>query len=296
MGYNVKRHVIDIGDAKMDYITFGNGERPMVLIPGLSFKTVRKFGEPIAFLYRMFAREYKVYAFDRKREVPIGYTIRQMADDLAEVMEELEISDANVLGISQGGMIAQYLAIYYPHLVGKLALGVTMSRLNDTARKVITDWIRFAVNDDYDGITGNMLEIVYSESYVKRFGKYFPVVSRFGKPKDMHKFAILARACLTCNTYNDLTKIQCPVFVIGGKKDLVLSGEASEEIAEKLGCESYMYEELGHSAYEEAPDFNRRVLEFFKSFETGDGAVDRCSNVSFHESGCEKTMDEWKEK
>ena len=128
MRYNVKRHVIDIGDTKMDYITFGDGERPMVLIPGLSFKTVRKFGETFAFLYRIFAKEYTVYAFDRKREVPIGYTIRQMADDLAEVMEKLEISDANVLGISQGGMIAQNLAIHYPHLVGKLALGVTLIR------------------------------------------------------------------------------------------------------------------------------------------------------------------------
>ena len=58
-----------------------------------------------------------------------------------------------------------------------------------------------------------------------------------------------------------------PVFVIGGKHDLVLTGEASEEIAEKLGCACYMYEDLGHSAYEEAPDFNRRVLEFFKNGE-----------------------------
>jgi len=215
---------------------------------------------------KKYADEEQLHALIHKS---VGQTmrIRQMADDLAEVMEKLEISDANVLGISQGGMIAQYLAIDHPHLVGKLVLGVTMSRLNDTARKVITDWIRFAVNDDYEGITGNMLEVVYSEAYVKRFGKYFPVVSRFGKPKDMHKFAVLARACLTCNTYHDLEKIQCPVFVIGGKNDLVLSGEASEEIAEKLGCEIYMYENLGHSAYEEAPDFNRRVLEFFKSFE-----------------------------
>ena len=83
----------------------------------------------------------------------------------------------------------------------------------------------------------------------------------------MKRFTILARACLTCHAYQDLDKIQCPVFVIGGKHDLVLTGEASEEIAEKLGCACYMYEDLGHSAYEEAPDFNRRALEFFKNGE-----------------------------
>ena len=89
-------------------------------------------------------------------------------------------------------------------------------------------------------------------------------MKEIGKPKDLRRFGILARACLTCNAYEMLDRIQCPVFVIGGKLDKVLSGEASEEIAEKLGCKIYMYEDLGHSAYEEAPDFNDRVMEFLK--------------------------------
>ena len=261
-GFSVKRNVIDVGDTQMDYVTFGEGTKTLVLIPGLSFKTVRKFAEPFAFMYRIFAKEFKVYAFDRKREIPKGYTIEQMADDLAEALEKLELSQSYVMGISQGGMISQYLTIKYPHLVSKLVLCVTLSRLNDIARAAIGNWIRLAVNDDYDGITKQMLEDVYSDAYIKRVGKYFPLISRFGKPKDMKRFTILARACLTCNAYNHLDQITCPVFVIGGKKDLILTGEASEEIAEKLGCEIYMYEDLGHSAYEEAPDFNRRVLEF----------------------------------
>ena len=83
------------------------------------------------------------------------------------------------------------------------------------------------------------------------------------KPKDVERFLHLARACLTCDAYEELEKIQCPVFVIGGSQDLVLTGEASREIAEKLGCELYLYEDLGHAAYEEAKDFVPRVLEFF---------------------------------
>lgn len=72
----------------------------------------------------------------------------------------------------------------------------------------------------------------------------------------------MAKACLTCNAYEELEKIQCPVFVIGGMQDKVTSGAASIEIAEKLGCKSYLYEELGHAAYEEAEDFNQRVYDF----------------------------------
>ena len=54
------------------------------------------------------------------------------------------------------------------------------------------------------------------------------------------------------------------MLVVGGRQDQVLTGCASEEIAEKLGCQIYMYEDLGHSAYEEAEDFNDRVLSFLQ--------------------------------
>ena len=216
MRYNTKRHEAEIGKTVMDYITFGEGEKTLVLIPGLSFKTVRKFAEAFSFMYRIFGKDYTVYAFDRKRQLPIGYTIKNMADDLAQVMQKIGIEKADVVGISQGGMIAQYLTLDHPQLVNKLVLCVTMSRLNDTAREVISNWVRLAVNGDYAGITEDMLKIVYSDAYVEKFGKYFPLVSRFGKPKDMGQFAIKARACLTCNCYDRLEEITCQEFVIGG--------------------------------------------------------------------------------
>lgn len=264
MPYQLQKNKIAIDDTEMDYITFGEGTQPLVLIPGLSFKTVKKFAGPFSFAYRIFAKDFKVYAFDRKNKIPVGYTVEDLADDLAYAMEKIGISGAYVMGVSQGGMAAQYLAIKYPHLVQKLVLAVTLSRMNDTARIVIGNWIRLSMDDNYEGVIADMMENVYSEEYINKFGKYFPAISRFGKPKDLRRFGILARACLTCNVYEMLDRIQCPVFVIGGKLDKIVTGEASEEIAEKLGCKIYMYENLGHSAYEEAPDFNRRVMEFLK--------------------------------
>ena len=41
------------------------------------------------------------------------------------------------------------------------------------------------------------------------------------------------------------------------------TGAASKEIATKLGCKIYLYDSLGHAAYEEAKDFNRIVYDFF---------------------------------
>ena len=41
--------------------------------------------------------------------------------------------------------------------------------------------------------------------------------------------------------------------------------EASMEIADKLSCEIFMYDDLGHAAYEEAKDFNQRVFDFLRA-------------------------------
>ena len=117
---------------------------------------------------------------------------------------------------------------------------------------------------DFKTLVLDMAEKMYSDEYVKRYQLFMPLLTVVQKPKDIKRFLILAKACLTCNVYDSLEKIQCPVFVIGGKQDKVVSGKASEEIAEKIGGEIYMYEKLGHAAYEEASDFNQRVFGFLK--------------------------------
>ena len=108
---------------------------------------------------------------------------------------------------------------------------------------------------------------MYSDAYVKRYKPFLPILTMVQKPKDKQRFIPLAKACLTCDAYSELEKIKCPVFVIGGAQDNIVTGEASKEIARKLGCECYLYESLGHAAYEEAEDFNKRVYEFLNSIE-----------------------------
>ncbi|MBR6537883.1 MAG: alpha/beta hydrolase [Lachnospiraceae bacterium] len=264
MFYHAKNETLNLCTTTMDYVTFGTGTKPLVIIPGLSVRGVKGAAASLAYMYRLFAKEFKVYVFDRKAELPEVYTVREIAADVAEAMRLLEISNADVFGVSQGGMIAQYLAIDHPELVHKVVLGVTLSRNNTTVEQVIADWISMAEQGDFDGFVQDMLYKMYSDAYIKKYHLLLPVAAKFSKPKDFGRFIILAKACLTCNTYDELDKIKCPVLVLGGKKDKIVNGQASEELAEKLQCECYMYDDLGHAAYEEAKDFNRRIYEFLR--------------------------------
>lgn len=64
-----------------------------------------------------------------------------MASDVAAAMDALGITNADVFGVSQGGMIAQYLAIDRPDLVNKLVLAVTLSKNNPVVESTIEKWI-----------------------------------------------------------------------------------------------------------------------------------------------------------
>ena len=263
MLYNAKEGKLHIGEVSFDYIQFGTGKKNLVMIQGLNTNGIKGAAMSLAYMYRMFAKEYTVYLFDRRDEVYEGITVKDFAKDIAAAMDELGLKHADVFGVSQGGMIAQYLATEHPDLVNKIVLAVTTSRNNETIENVVQNWIAMTEQGDFKALVIDMAEKMYSDEYVKRYQFFMPLLTMVQKPKDVNRFLILAKSCLTCNVYDLLEKIQCPVFVIGGTQDKVVTGEASEEIAEKLGCEIYMYENLGHAAYEEASDFKQRVLNFF---------------------------------
>ena len=263
MLWNLKESSVSIGRGRIDYAVFGKGTEAMVIIPGLTLRDVKGAGAGLAFSFRKFAKDYRVYVFDKVNEVPEGYTVSDMASDTAEAMRTLGISGAYVYGVSLGGMVAQCLAIDHPCLVKKLALGVTLSRSNPKVEDAIGRWVAFAESDNFGGIVKDMMKVMYSERYVRRYGWLFPLLSKLAVPKNKERFIRLAKSCLTCDSYSELDKIGCNTLVLGGLDDKIVGAEGSFEIAERLGCEIYMYEGLGHSAYEEAKDFNKRIFDFF---------------------------------
>ena len=268
MSLNAKGGSICIENTEMDYISFGNGNRVLIMIPGLGdgLKTVRGYALPFAMMYREYAEKYRVYVFSRRNKLPQVFSTRAMAKDIAIAMKELNIEKADVLGVSQGGMIAQYLAIDYPEKVNKLCLAVTLSKQNQTVQSVVSDWIEMAKSNDYKSLFIDTAEKSYSEKYLKKNRWLYPLMGRVGKPKSFERFIILANACLNHNAYYDLRKIKAPTLVIGGADDKIVTGEASKEISEKIpDSQLYMYEGLGHGAYDEAKDFNQRVLDFFNN-------------------------------
>lgn len=263
--FKARNGCVKLPDMEMDFISFGSGNKNLIMIPGLGdgLKTVKGLALPFAFMYRCYASKYKVYVFSRKNNMSADESTRSMAADLKAAMDYLNIDKADVVGISQGGMIAQYLAIDAAEKVNRLVLAVTAAKPNETMQPVIHEWIRLAETDDYRTIFIDTAEKSYTEKYLKAYRFAYPILSRIGKPKDFNRYIIQARACLTHNCEAELNRIHCPVFIIGGDQDKIVGSKASSELADKIsGSKLLLYKGLGHGLYDEAADFNEQILAF----------------------------------
>ncbi|MBR2256982.1 MAG: alpha/beta hydrolase [Blautia sp.] len=256
---------VAIGNTEMYYVSFGSGSKKLVVLPGLSdgLATVEGKAWLLAASYRKFFQDYTVYMFSRKNEMPEGYTIREMAADQALAMKKLNIDQACLLGVSQGGMIAQYIAIDHSQMVKKLILAVTATYANDIVKETVSHWIELAEQGDHTALMVDTAEKMYSENYLRKNRKYFPMIARLTKPASYDRFMKNALAILHFDSRSELSKITCPALIIAGSDDHTVGNDAARELNKAIaGSELYIYDGLGHGAYEEAKDFYDRILEF----------------------------------
>ncbi|MBQ3160283.1 MAG: alpha/beta hydrolase, partial [Clostridia bacterium] len=182
-----------------------------------------------------------------------------------DALAALGLKRVNVLGVSEGGMIAQCLAMDRPELVEKLVLAVTAPRANDTVRSCVPGWIDMARRGDHKALMIDTAEKSYSSERLKKYRKLYPLLGRVGKPKSYDRFLANANAILAFDAPGELSRIACPTLILGGEEDRIVGPETARELAAAIPhSQLYVYPGLGHAVYEEAKDFNRRVFDFIR--------------------------------
>ena len=264
----MKNGCVKIGDTDMYYVSFGHGSKKLVVLPGLSdgLATVKGKAFFLSAPYKKFFDDFTVYMFSRKNKMPEGYSIRDMAKDQAAVMDELGIGKACVMGVSQGGMVAQYLAVDFPEKVEKLILAVTAPYANDVATNAVSSWIKMAEAGDHILLMTDTAEKMYSEKYLAKNRRFFPLLARFTKPADYDRFFANAKAILQFDARAELWKIKCPTYILAGNDDNTVGNDAPHELKAGIpNSEMFIYDGLGHGIFEEeSRDFYGKVLDFCK--------------------------------
>ena len=247
---------------EMDYCRFGHGEKTFVILPGLSVQSVMPLADAVAEAYSILADDYTVYLFDRRKEIPDTYTVHDMARDTIAAFKALGLEEVYLFGTSQSGMIAMTIAIEEPNMVRKLVLGSTAARMNPERYRKVEEWVQMAKTGNAEELYQAFGEAVYPRPVYEQYKGFLTESAKEVTKTELGRFIILAEGMKEFDVTSRLKEITCPVLVLGSRDDKVLGGEASEEIAEKIGCEVYMYEGYGHAVYDLAPDYRERMKHY----------------------------------
>ncbi len=265
MSNNMRNGCVSVGDTDMYYAAFGTGDKRLVVLPGLSdgIATVDGKAWLLGAPYKRFYKDYTVYMFSRKNKMPEGYSIRDMAADQVLAMKNLGMEKACVLGVSQGGMVAQFVAIDHPEVVDKLILTVTAPYANDVVKNAVNGWLEMARKDDYLDMMADTAEKMYSDAFLKKNKFMLPLAARLTRPKSFDRFYINANAILGFDAREYLSKISAPTLIIAGDNDKTVGNDGPAEMSAAIpNNEVFIYKGLGHGVHEEAKDFYDRVYEF----------------------------------
>ena len=255
----------------ISYEECGQGE-PLLLIMGLGASS-RKWAPHI----EAYEKHFHVIAPDNRgaglseKPVSYAYTIEDMAKDMIGVLDALGIEKAHVNGISMGGAIAQYMAVYYPERVRSLILTNTFPYCCTSFRRSI-EILREATGQ-LDPVTATRLGqwIIFSQPFQETNEDYMLKCEYedLNDPAPMPGYAYKAQcnAILNFDIRDRLKDIKAPTLVAAGDKDLFVPVAVAEEMAALIpGAQLYMAKDGGHvQHWEQLERYNEVTLRFLLS-------------------------------
>ena len=266
MTETIKIETVVSDNFTMDYFRFGHGKDVLVILPGLSVQSVMGAAEAVAEAYQTLTDDYTIYLFDRRKELPETYSVKQMAQDTAEALRITGLNRVNFFGASQGGMIAMEIAANHPELVKKLVLGSTTSRVTDEQYQTIAKWIQLAEHGEAEKLYLDFGQTIYPKNTFEQAKEMLIDAAKTVTDEDLNRFVILAKGLKDFDVTKDLEKVVCPVLLLESKDDQLLGPDAGPEVEKHLNghteFELYLYEGYGHAAYDTAPDYKERILRF----------------------------------
>ena len=259
---------VETGDITTYYEEAGSGV-PLVLICGLSADLqVWRFQVP------ELSKRFRVICYDnrgagRTSAPDQPYSIAGMADDLAALMDRLQIESAHVLGWSMGGLIAQAFALAHPRRLRKLILVATLTQPDGFVRLAIRNWMNIRRSDmSFEQIARFVSRWGYSPALYDNepmYEKIIQIMATNPYAQKAHAFFRQAEAALACDTGNAAKGIGAQTLVLVGVHDNLIPPYHSELLAQRIPGATFKMLSGAHTGFGEFPDeYNRAILDFLQ--------------------------------
>jgi pimeloyl-ACP methyl ester carboxylesterase len=280
---NIPAKKVHVGDIDIAYKMLGTGD-PILLISGSSSNM--NTWQPS--ILRDLSSNHTVIVFDNRGvgNTTTGskpFSIQQLANDTAGLLDALKIPKADVLGYSLGSFVAQQLTISHPEKVNRLILvSASCGGKEGIPRSPeLVDFFSETVNKSINNIpvtsqdVKTLLAISMGSAWMELHPNFLEAI-----PNDIDLFAgippntikqqnDISEVWLSTNwsgVCHELTKISIPTLIVTGTHDNNVPPANSLVIAGKIpGAWLVQIKDAGHALFDQYPEKLNRVLQTFLS-------------------------------
>lgn len=238
------------------YEDAGSGE-PVVFIGGLSSDLqVWRFQVP------ELSKTYRIVTFDNRgagrTDAPDEpYTITQMAEDLDNLLDHLNIPSAHIIGWSMGGLIAQSLARANPRRIKQLLLLSTCIAPDGYLSAAISNWVNIRRSMPFEHVVRHVARMVYSPTLAnnpKAYEAFIQVMLANPYRQTVHGFLRQADALLSYRAAVQPTPLSVATAVLVGEHDQLTPPYLSEQLVAAIPGAVMQLLPGAHSGFVEYPD------------------------------------------
>jgi len=260
------------GDERLYFETRGEGP-PLVLIRGLS-RSMRWWTEdflaPLAERYRLVLFDHR--GIGRSYIEDARFSVADMADDLACVMDAADASRARVFGISLGGLVAQELALRHPDRIERLALGATFAgRRPHGPRFSMFGPLLFGAAMKNAAGQRMQMRVLTTPSYAREHGELADAWHAQLQEEPLNAKAVVRQmvAALHHDTTDRVHTIKAPTLLITGNADRLIPMKNSQDLAQRIpGSSLRVLDGAGHDFPAQRPSEAADALLSFFAGET----------------------------
>jgi pimeloyl-ACP methyl ester carboxylesterase len=244
---------------------------PLVLVMGIGYDSTLWTLAQVPAL----SQSFQVVIFDnrdvgRSSRAAGAYAIADMADDVAGLMDALDLERAHVLGLSMGGLIAQEVALRHAGRLDRLVLSGCGAAPARAAFDPIRSWSWLKAHD----ATGEVFATqqfcwLFSAAFLRNADavqQTIAMLSSNPNPIGADAYDRQAQAYLEHDALGRLGGVRAPTLVVVGEQDLLTPPWTCEEVATRIpGARLEVIRGSGSShlvALERPDDFNALVTSF----------------------------------
>jgi pimeloyl-ACP methyl ester carboxylesterase len=253
---------------ELNYEIAGAGE-PLLLIGG--FGCDHMIWSQVA---AVLSSRYAVISFDNRgmgQSSPSAgpYSIRDLADDAAALLDAIGIEQAHVAGHSMGGQIAQELALTRPDMVGSLLLLSSCAKCDERNKSLIEEHGRLPAIAHTRTCALLIMPWLYTSSFYSRPGAIDELLDWILKYPYQPTPTELERQSRAINAFDAVDRIggiNCPTLVMVGEEDIMIPPVFSRSLADSIPHAQFqIVPGTGHGLLVESPTAAAGVMLDFLS-------------------------------